>query len=238
VTAANTDPVYDVARGAYMRARRAASSVLLDRRLGIETSREVDLATLGLAGTHRVDYEPSGWLGTRRALGRHPIHPDDVFLDLGSGKGRVVLEAARRPFRRVMGVELSPQLTAIAARNVDACRPRLRCQDVQLVTADVTTFRVPDDVTVVYMCNPFGGPVFQAAVDALIASVDRRPRRLRLSHWIAREDDRLMATGRFRPLGGSTSWRPTREWSQRAALHEYELLPPPEADRRNGGSLL
>lgn len=41
-----------------------------------------------------------------------------MFLDLGSGKGRMVLSAARFPFRRIIGVELSNDLTAIARRNV------------------------------------------------------------------------------------------------------------------------
>jgi SAM-dependent methyltransferase len=225
VTAPTELPGYDVARTAYMRVRRFASDVLVERRLGIETSREVDLATLGLAAQGRVDYEPSGWLAIRRALGGQPIHPDDVFLDLGSGKGRVVLEAARRPFRTVIGVELSPELNAIAERNLEACRRRLRCQDVRFITADAGTFPIPDDVTVVYLCNSFGGPVFDAAMDQLIASVDRRPRAVRVSYQFAREHDRLMATGRFRFVGTRESWRPTRTWVRNSALHEYELLP-------------
>ena len=43
---------------------------------------------------------------------------EDVFVDYGSGKGRVVIMAAESPFRKVIGVEFSAQLHAIAKENV------------------------------------------------------------------------------------------------------------------------
>ena len=39
---------------------------------------------------------------------------DYTFLDIGSGKGRVLMLASDAPFRHIVGVELSPALTAIA----------------------------------------------------------------------------------------------------------------------------
>jgi len=224
MTAPTQPAAYHAAREAYMSVRRIVSTMLLDRPLGIETSRAVELDTFGLGTEDRVSYEPSGMLALRRMLDRHPLEPDDVFLDLGCGKGRAVLLAARRPFRRAIGVEVSPQLTDVARRNLDACRPRLRCQDVSFVTADAASYEVPDDVTFVYLCNPFRGATFQAAVEALVASVDRRPRRLHVSYYMPLEHDRLMATGRFRHVRTVSSWRPTREWSRRAGMFEYEAL--------------
>jgi predicted RNA methylase len=225
MTAVTDLRAFHFARACYMDVRRTWGSLVHDRRLGIDTCREVRLSSLGLAEQDRVDYEPSGWSSARTALDRLTVEPDDVLIDLGSGKGRVVLEAAQRPFRRVIGVELSPELTRIARSNLAASRHRLRCQDVQLVTADVTSFEMPDDITVVYLRDPFGGAVFTAALDAMIASVDRAPRRVRISYWIPREHDRLMASGRVRHVGTRLPWRPTRAWSQRAGLYEYELLP-------------
>lgn len=209
------------------RARQTASALWFDRRRGIDTADPVDLDRLGLADEHRVEYTPSGWWDLRRALRRAHVMPDDVFLDLGSGKGRIVLQAARYPFKRVIGVELSPQLNAIAARNVGALRSRLRCQ-IDLVTADVTDYRVPDDVTIVYLYNPFSGPVFQAAAQALIASFDRRPRRLRLLYQAPREHAYLASTGRFRLVRTATAWRPTAAWAQKTAINVYELTAPRE----------
>src|SRR5580692_4687521 len=52
------------------------------------------------------------------ALGWEPTKLEQcTFLDLGSGKGRVVLLAAMHRFREVVGVEVSPTLNDIAIRN-------------------------------------------------------------------------------------------------------------------------
>ena len=57
-------------------------------------------------------------------LGDHDL----TFIDLGSGKGRAVLLASLYPFRRLIGVEFSPELTEVARLNVQAvssCRAAL-----------------------------------------------------------------------------------------------------------------
>lgn len=105
------------------------------------------------------------------------------------------------PFTRVIGVELSPELTDVARRNVAQSVRGLRCRNVELVNADVVHYDVPDDVSVVYMFNPFRGPVFDTAVAQLLASVNRKPRAVRLIYRKPTEHDRLMRTGRFRLVG-------------------------------------
>ena len=48
-----------------------------------------------------------------------------TFIDLGSGKGRVLLMAADYPFRRILGVELFPALHHVAQQNLDAYAQRI-----------------------------------------------------------------------------------------------------------------
>jgi SAM-dependent methyltransferase len=212
------------ARGIYLFVRRTLSAALIDRRWGIETSLEADLETLGFEDAHRVRYEPSSWWDLRRALRADDVAEDDVFLDLGSGKGRVVLQAARYPFRRVIGVELSPQLTEVAARNLTMVRSRVRAGHVELVTADAVDYEVPDDVTVVYIYNAFRGPVFDAAIGQILASVDRAPRHVRLIYRTAVEHERLLATRRFRPTRTVRGLRPGRAWSAKLATRIYDVV--------------
>ena len=211
--------------------RRALSAAVIDRLLNVDTAERVDLAELGLDAADRVDYEAGGWRDLRRVLRPTEILPGEVFLDLGSGKGRIVLSAARFPFRRIIGVELSERLTAIARRNVATCRLRPRDVDIELVIADVLAYRIPDEVSVVYMFNPFGGAIFESVIAQLIASVDRRPREVRV---ILRNvgHDRLMRTGRFRLVRTSLGLRPVREWREATAIRLYVLEPrgsPPDA---------
>lgn len=208
-------PVYVGARGAVGR--------LVDRVYSIETIGEVDLAELGIDPRDRSRYKATEWTVLRRILSPREVGPDDVFIDFGSGLGRVVFQAARYPFRRVIGVELSEELNRIARANIERNRAKLRCPDVELVTADALDFPIPDDVTVAFFANPFTGAVFAGVVARLVESVDRAPRRLRLVYRNPIEHEHLMRTGRFRVIRNLRGWRPGREWSRSNATRVYEL---------------
>lgn len=214
-----------VLRRMYAASRTRVSGTMIDRRRGIETSAKVRLDDLELAHADRVGYEPSAWRTLRRILPESEVGGDDAFLDLGSGKGRVVLEAAHYSFSRVIGVELSTALHERARKNVEAARGSLCCEDVELVCADARTYEVPDDVTVVFLYNPFRGPTFQQVVDRLLASVDRRPRPLRIIYRTPLEHDRIVAGGRFRMEREIKGLRPTREWSRTSSIRMYVAEP-------------
>jgi hypothetical protein len=83
--------------------------------------------------------------------------------------GRVVLHAAQRPYRQIVGVEVSPALLEIAKENRAAYRgPRL-CSDLRLVRADAATFAFPRGDVVVYLYNPFDATVLAGVLDRLAA---------------------------------------------------------------------
>ena len=195
----------------------------LERRFGIESIGEVELDTLGLDTDGRLDYKPTPWMALPRVLRPGSVGPDDVFADFGAGKGRAVVLAARYPFKRVIGVELSTQLSAIARANVERSRHRLRCPDVEIVASDVLAYEIPDDLTVAFLNNPFGGEVFAGFLDRLLASADRRPRRLRVIYRNPTEHARLKGSGRVQLVRRVRGWRPTPEWSASNAINVYEV---------------
>jgi len=94
----------------WLAAVRRAWTRLFERALGIDTAGIIELDELDVADFEREGYEGSGWLDLRRMLRPGEVKPGDVFLDLGSGKGRVLMLAARYPFARVIGVEVSETL--------------------------------------------------------------------------------------------------------------------------------
>ena len=213
------------ARPVYVRTRHAVVG-LLERRAGIQTEGHLRPDELGFDGTYRQRYQPSGWTRLRKILPQRQVGPDDVFIDFGSGMGRVVYQAAAQyPFKRVIGVELSEQLHRIAQENIDRNRERLRCQDVELASGDVLDYEIPPDVTVAFFANPFTGPVFQKVIERLVASVDSAPRRLRLIYLNPVEEEFLLGTGRFRMVRATRGMRPTPEWSRSNSIRMYELLP-------------
>ena len=62
----------------------------------------------------------------RRALEQIPGPERYALVDLGCGKGRVLAVASELPFRRVVGVELSPILARAARRNARCWRAGTR----------------------------------------------------------------------------------------------------------------
>ena len=102
-------------------------------------------------------------------LDASPLDPATAtFVDLGAGMGRVILLAARRPFRAVIGVEISPALVEIGRENLaGAIDPQRRARDVKIVRADAGQYALPHGDLVAYMYNPFRGPVLDAVVERL-----------------------------------------------------------------------
>jgi hypothetical protein len=173
----------------------------------IDTGPEVRLGELGLDEPDRYRYVPTGRFVVSRLLRRIGVGPDDVFIDVGSGKGRVVYQAARFPLKRVIGLEIAEELNRVARYNVEHNRERLKCQDVELITADALDYEFPDDLTIAYFYHPFGGETFERVIDNLIASLDRNPRELHLVYGYPLMADYLHQTGRFELQGKLRSLR-------------------------------
>ena len=183
---------------------RTVSSLLA--RLVVE--RRIETAGIHVELDHfhpdRVKYEPSGWRFLRRGLKRREVTKDAVFVDFGSGKGRVVYQAAARyRFARVIGVEISERLNEIARSNIERNRKRLKCTDVELVTCDAASYPIPDDMTFAYFYFPFAGDTFRVVIESIVASLDRKPRRVRLIYAGPKLEDVILATGRFRRVRSS-----------------------------------
>lgn len=160
-------------------ARHWACERYYESRLGIESSGAIDRRKLKFDNPDPAwcNYEPIDYRSFKRALAHLDIRPDrDVFIDYGSGKGRAVVMAATYPFQRVIGVEVSEQLDAVARENVRRARSRLKCRNIELIKADASVYELPTDVNVVLLYNPFGGDVLAAVVDNIRASLIRQPR--------------------------------------------------------------
>lgn len=137
---------------------------------------ELDPEAIGPALEHATHYEPTPVAQAEALLHASPLRPErTTFVDLGAGMGRVLLLAARRPFKAVIGVEVSPALVEIARENLAAARDPLRvARDLRLVRADASAYRVPPGDLAVYLYNPFAAPVLEAVLINLRASDEPR----------------------------------------------------------------
>jgi hypothetical protein len=128
---------------------------------------------------HAQPYIPTSLWVYRQLLGalvRAGVRPREFALvDYGCGKGRVVLMSVEAGFRAVTGVELNPELARLAAENFRNYRGRRRGV-AMLYHGDATTFPIPPGPIVVFLYNPFGGPVLEAVADNIRQSFAEDPR--------------------------------------------------------------
>ena len=153
----------------------------LERRLGISTTGDLSAQALGHRHPAAQGYMPTFYLSNLRILDSLRIQEGrDVFIDIGSGKGRVLVLAAMRPFGKVIGVEFSALLNEIARSNIASARRWLKCANVELVTGDASCYEIPDDANVLYMANPFSGEILQKVLESVRMSLVRKPRPISL----------------------------------------------------------
>jgi len=100
---------------------------------------------------------------------------DYTFLDIGCGKGRVVMLASDAPFQRIVGVELSPALTAIAESNLTkwGAGPHL-CSNIEVLNVDALAAPIPDSPVVLYIYNSFNLYVMLPLLERLQALASTR----------------------------------------------------------------
>lgn len=146
----------------------------MERRLGIRTTgrREVPHADA-------ERYEPVPYRLLDRMFARLELGAADVFVDLGSGKGRVVCAAARLPVAKVIGVELVPALHFDAEENVG--RLRGAQAPVELICGSATEFDFAD-VTALALLNPFSGETMASVLRNLRRSLEQQPRVVRIAY--------------------------------------------------------
>ena len=153
-----------------------------DRRLGIDTAGYLTSQQLGL-GEEAGNSQPYG--ATPPAIAEFligkiaPRAKGFTFLDIGSGKGRVLLIAALFPFRKVIGVEHSAPLNETAENNVRQFAKRHpKMAPVEVVTADATKFALPDEPLVLFLFNPLTPEAIRQFGLALKDSYQRVPRKI------------------------------------------------------------
>jgi len=99
-----------------------------------------------------------------------PVRPDDVFYDIGSGLGHVVMLVAWLTGIQAKGVEIDPGYCQKARRFA----AELGVENVQFVGVDARTAGYQDG-TIFFMFTPFTGQMLQAVLSRLETEARERP---------------------------------------------------------------
>jgi SAM-dependent methyltransferase len=134
---------------------------------------------------HGNNYAPIEPVRFRAVMAKLPVRFEEfVFVDFGSGKGRALLMAAELPFRRIVGVEFSPELDAIARSNIRKYESLKshgadsRLSPVELVCMDFADFPLPGDPSVFFLFDPCDEYVLGKLLARIEESLRRQPREI------------------------------------------------------------
>jgi SAM-dependent methyltransferase len=150
-----------------------------DRRNHVDTGGLIyseDLATGHLHDVHSAGYYATApslfegtlslWRGTLAGTGL--TLGDYALLDVGCGKGRVLMLASQHAFRRVVGVELHPDLALVARRNVRRwMRSPRACPRVEIIEGDILAVSFPSGPVLLYLFNSFERAMVELLLERL-----------------------------------------------------------------------
>lgn len=108
------------------------------------------------------------WQATLPAISQRV--EDYTLIDIGCGKGRVLMLASEFGLRAVAGVELDAALVAVAERNLARWKATPHaCSSVSVTHADALAFELPPTPVLLYLFNPFDAHLVQLFLDRLEA---------------------------------------------------------------------
>lgn len=177
-------PFKDLAR----RIRIEASGHFWEKRLRIKTDGNSPIQNDATFFKDSAYYMPTPYHVIEGMLGQLQFGPDDVFVDLGCGKGRVVLAVAEKKLKKVIGIEARKDMFDIAMENLK--KVKINNTPVEIVNADVVTFDMREG-TIFFMFNPFGMNTQKRVMENIRDSLSVNPRQVRVICYAAPDISRI-----------------------------------------------
>lgn len=138
-------------------------------------------------------YANSGGLHLEMVLRALKITPQDSVVDFGSGKGGALITLSRHPFAKIAGVEIAPELVAIARRNLN----KLNIGNITMIVGDAAEFTDLDDYNFFYFFSPFPSSVMSAVIKNICASLVHKPRKTVIIYFNPEYHDAVVTDSPF-----------------------------------------
>ena len=169
------------------------------------TSATVPTRVRLMAALSGAPYQPTEPTAFRKMLeAMNTDFREFTFVDLGSGKGRTLLMASEFPFRRIVGVELLPELHQIAQKNIAAfASPEQKCTAIESICCDARDFVFPVEPLLLYLFNPLPAAALRTVVDNLRQSLQQTPRPIRVLYHNPLADYLLSGSGFLYKVDGT-----------------------------------
>jgi precorrin-6B methylase 2 len=183
-------------RGTLQTIRAMIEDQGFDWRYGVDTSGSVALNELTIDSRHVVhgaEYTPTRARYFREILRALRVPEDSILVDIGAGKGRILMLAAQFGcFRKVVGVEFSADLCRTAERNIRRFQPSRYRRGISGGAPRCCRLRRAARSDLFFMFNPFDYIVMQHVIDHIAHSLEEVPRAIWLIYLNVKDDCRTV----------------------------------------------
>jgi predicted RNA methylase len=147
-----------------------------DRQYDVDTSGQIDLKDIDVVGQNKNGGHSAVSISPRAYEFLSALFPTDwkefTFVDVGCGKGRVLMLAALQGFETIIGIEFAPLICQIAQENLVRFSGR-RPAKWFVVNADATAIDLPSGVPLlIYCCNPFNAEIWKMYLPVLLKTYE------------------------------------------------------------------
>lgn len=101
---------------------------------------------------------------------------ENSLIDVGSGKGRVMVAAAHFGFKNIIGVDFAKELCASAEKNINKIKPQFPGTTFNVYCKDILNYTMNAGDKVFFLFNPFNKEIMEKFLVKIERSVKEHPR--------------------------------------------------------------
>ena len=128
---------------------------------------------------HASKYDDSSYLAIKALFSYLKPCSEKVLLDIGSGKGTVLLASLEFNFKEVIGIEHSEYLCSIASSNLEKFKKkRNNHKEIKIIPKSAIDYQFQDNENLLYFFNPFDEYMSEKFLTLVQASQIRNKRKI------------------------------------------------------------
>lgn len=159
------------------RIKQAIYNFHCDRKLGIETRGYYCEEKEQTLCRDAKPYQAVQYTDIEKILNYLKLNENDVLIDFGCGKGRVLILASLRKIKKVIGVEYSKFLVDIANKNTALLN--IPHSPIEIFHNDAADFEIKEE-NIFFINQAFGVQSLSRVLDNIKQSLLRNPRPIRI----------------------------------------------------------
>ncbi|MFI5154456.1 MAG: class I SAM-dependent methyltransferase [Chitinophagales bacterium] len=119
----------------------------------------------------------------------------EAFLDIGCGKGRVLVVASAYGFKEILGIDFSKEFCEEADATVQLYSKKNPASTFTITNIDAFYYEIPKNVATIFLFNPFDEVIMAKVVSNIIKSLERYPRTVRVLYANAQHKSLFLDKG-------------------------------------------